>query len=143
MPEVKTDSWSKLFALLYERVKRGRVIILFDEITWMGSKDPAFLSKLQHAWETLFKHNSKLILVLCGSVSAWIEKNILSSTGYFGRVSLKLTLEELSLPHCNKLLSQIGFQGSAYEKLILLSVIGGIPWYIEQIKSWFISDGEY
>lgn len=38
LPEIKTDDWSKLFALLNERVQSGRVVILFDEITWMGSK---------------------------------------------------------------------------------------------------------
>jgi len=122
LPEIKTDDWSKLFLLLNERVKSGKVIIVLDEITWMGSKDPLFLSKLHFAWEEYFKKNPKLILIICGSVSAWIEKNILSSTGYFGRVSLTLTLEELPIQRCNELLTKLGYQGSTYEKLILLAV---------------------
>lgn len=133
LPEFKTDDWSKLFALLFERVKSGRVVILFDEITWMGSKDATFLSKLQAAWEDYYKRNPKLILILCGSVSAWIEKNILSSTGYFGRISIKHTLDELSIHYCNELMIKLGFKGSDYERLMLLSVMGGIPWYLEQI----------
>jgi uncharacterized protein len=133
LPEFKTDDWSKLFTLLNERVKTGSVVILFDEITWMGSKDPNFLSKLHAAWEDYYKRNPKLILILCGSVSAWIENNILSSTGYFGRISIKLTLEELAINHCNELMSKLGFKRSSYERLMLLSIMGGIPWYIEQI----------
>lgn len=133
LPEFKTDDWSKLFTLLNERVQTGNVVILFDEITWMGSKDSEFLSKLHAAWEDYYKRNPKLILILCGSVSAWIEKNILSSTGYFGRVSIKLTLEELAINHCNDLMSKLGFKRSLYERLMLLSIMGGIPWYIEQI----------
>lgn len=133
LPEFQTDDWSKLFKLLSERVQTGRVIILFDEITWMGSKDNEFLSKLHAAWEDYYSRNPELILILCGSVSAWIEKNILSSTGYFGRVSIKLTLEELPLNRCNELMTKLGFRGSDYEKLLLLSITGGIPWYIEQI----------
>lgn len=134
IPEVRVDDWSKLFLLLAKEVKKGRAIILFDEISWMGSKDPDFLGKLKNAWDLHFKDNPKLILVLCGSVSSWIEKNIISSTGFFGRISLKLTLGELPLNDCNALLHNIGFNRSAQEKFHILSVLGGIPWYIESIN---------
>lgn len=135
LPELSAiDDWTKLFSLLAEQSKTGRVIILLDEISWMAHEDPTFLSKLKNAWDTQLKKNQKLILVLCGSVSAWIEKNIMSSTGYFGRVSLDLTLGELSLPECNKLLEVLGFKRSTLEKFILLAITGGIPWYIEQVN---------
>ncbi len=135
LPQLKAEDWNQLFALLNERTAVGEVYIILDEITWMGSKDPDFLSKLHYAWETYFKKNPKLTLIICGSISAWIEKNILSSTGYFGRVSLEMNLEELPINDCNMLLQQIGFKGSSFEKLILLSILGGIPWYIEQVHS--------
>ena len=133
LPEISTNDWSKLFSLLKERTQSGRVVILLDEITWMAADDKTFLAKLQSAWENELKKNPELILILCGSVSAWIESNILSSTGYFGRVSIQLTLEELPLHHCNQLLKNLGFKGSDYEALMLLSITGGIPWYIEQL----------
>lgn len=47
LPQISSDDWSKLFMLLADKIKSGRIIILFDEITWMGDKDPTFLSKLQ------------------------------------------------------------------------------------------------
>lgn len=133
-PELQVDDWNKLFLLLADKCKTGRVVILFDEITWMAHKSPTFLSKLKNAWDMHFKKNPKLILILCGSVSAWIEKNIVSSTGYFGRVSLDLTLGELPLSDCNQLLKNLNFNRSPMEKLIFLSLTGGIPWYIEQVK---------
>lgn len=134
LPDVLADDWSKLFLLLADKVKNGRFIILFDEISWMGSKDPDFLGKLKNIWDLYLSKNPKLILVLCGSVSSWIEKNIISSTGFFGRISLKLTLEELPLGDCNILLNEVGFKRSALEKFITLAITGGIPWYIEQIN---------
>lgn len=134
IPEFKADDWSKLFFLLAERIKTGRVIVLLDEITWMGDKDTDFLGKLKNAWDLHFKKNSELILVLCGSISSWIEKNIINSTGFFGRISLKMTLEELTLPESNVLLNNLDFKKTALEKFILLSVMGGIPWYLEQIN---------
>lgn len=133
LPEFKTEDWSKLFALLGTYVQKGRHIILLDEITWMAQDDPTFLSKLKNAWELYYKKNPQLILILCGSISAWIEKNILSSTGYFGRIAKKITLKELPLNSCNQLLEVMGFKRSIYEKFIFLSLTGGIPWYIELI----------
>jgi uncharacterized protein len=133
LPEINTDDWSQLFALLGTQVKEGRHIIFFDEITWMAQDDPTFLSKLKNAWELYYKKNPKLILILCGSISAWIEKNILSSTGYFGRIAKKMTLKELPLCSCNQLLDAIGFKRSIHEKFMLLALTGGVPWYIELI----------
>ncbi len=128
------SDWSDLFWHLAEQTKRGRVIILLDEISWMGSKDPTFLGKLKNAWDLHFKKNPKLILVLCGSVSSWIEKNILSSTGFVGRVDLTLTLGELTLPECNEFWGAQKEQISANEKFKLLAVTGGVPRYLEVIS---------
>ncbi len=126
--------WGDLFTVLADSTKKQKVIILFDEITWMGSKDSVFLGKLKIVWEQHFQKNPNLILILCGSLSSWIEKNIISSTGFFGRISLKLTIGELSLHECNQLLKSRGFKGSAQEQFMILAVTGGVPWYLEQIN---------
>lgn len=140
LPEVSADDWSKLFLLLHEKSREGRVIILLDEISWMGSKDPDFLAKLKNAWDLYFKKNPELLLFLCGSSSAWIEKNILASTGFVGRISFRLTLNELTLPECAKFWPQIPGQISAYEKLKILSVTGGIPRYLEEVNPWMSAE---
>lgn len=140
LPEIMADDWTKLFALLSREVRTGRIIIVFDEISWMGSEDSNFTSKLKDAWDQYFKKNSKLILILCGSVSTWIDENIINSTAFYGRVSWTITLKELPLGDANHLLEANGFKGSTYEKFKILAVTGGIPWYIEQINSDFLAD---
>jgi|JI10StandDraft_1071094.scaffolds.fasta_scaffold02423_20 AAA+ ATPase superfamily predicted ATPase len=131
---ISSHDWSTLFSLLAKEAAKGEVVILLDEISWMGSKDPHFLGKLKNAWDLEFKNNPKLILILCGSVSTWIEKNIISSTAFFGRISLFLKLEELPLEESYEFLRRCGFCGGQYEAFKLLSVMGGIPWYLEQVK---------
>lgn len=133
LPGLKADDWGDLFTLLAKSLPKGRIVVMLDEITWMGSKDPAFLGKLKIVWDLYFSKMPHLILILCGSISSWIEKNIISSTGFFGRISHKIHLRELSLAECNQLLEKMGFKGSVQEKFILLSLTGGIPWYLEQI----------
>ncbi len=139
-PEVKVDDWSKLFILLNDKVKKDQVVLIFDEISWMGSADRDFLGKLKNAWDELFKKNPKLMLILCGSISTWIDDNILNSKGFYGRISWILELEPLPLNDCNKFLKVQGFRGSNYEKFKILSITGGIPWYLEQIKGDYSAD---
>lgn len=130
----KIDDWWDLLWSVAELTKEDKTIILFDEISWMGSKDADFLGKLKTVWDNYFKKNSKLILILCGSISSWIEENILSSTGFMGRLSLTLTLEELPLHECNKFWNTYKSL-SAYEKFKVLAVTGGIPRYLEEVQS--------
>lgn len=126
--------WGTLFTILAQNIQKTPTVILFDEITWMGSKDSSFLSKLKIVWDQFFQKHPGLILILCGSLSFWIEKNIVNSTGFVGRISLKIHLQELDIQECNRLLGKLGFKGSAQEKLAALSITGGVPWYIEQIN---------
>jgi len=128
--QAKYTDWGDIFWALSERVQRGKLLILFDEISWMGSEDPAFLGKIKNLWDLHLKKNDRLIFAICGSASSWIEKNILLSTGFVGRISMTLTLNELSLAECNSFFSN---HASPYEKLKILSVTGGVPKYLEEI----------
>lgn len=130
----KTDEWDDLFFYLAQHTNKGKVLILLDEISWLGSKDHDFLGKLKNAWDLNFKKNPQLVLVLCGSVSTWIEKNILNSTGFFGRISMQLTLEELPLNECNQFWLKQTDNIAPYEKFKVLAVTGGVPKYLEEIK---------
>lgn len=136
IPPLTFQDWSDAFAHLSLHVKKGD-IILFDEISWMGAKDPSFIPKLKAWWDG---QSNPVIVVFCGSVSTWIEENILKSTAFFGRVSLTLTLEPLSIPESSRFLNIMGFQGSAYDTYKLLSILGGIPWYLEQVSQGMTAD---
>lgn len=127
------DDWSDLLHDLARACTKGRVLVILDEISWMGSKDPTFLGTVKITWDQTFKKNPQLVLILSGSNSSWIEKNILSSTGFVGRISLRLHLKELSLAECNRFWGPQNGRVSSYEKFKILSVTGGIPRYLEEI----------
>ncbi len=134
LPGIKPDDWGNIFWHLSKYTAEGPVLIVFDEISWMGEKDPDFLGKLKTAWDMYFSKNPQLILVLCGSISSWIEENILSNTGFVGRITIDLILEELPLNVCNAFWHPKEKRIAAYEKFKLLSVTGGVPLYLERIK---------
>jgi len=136
IPPLTFQDWSDAFEHLTLHVNSGD-IILFDEISWMGAKDPNFIPKLKAWWD---KQRVPMFLVFCGSVSTWIEENILKSTAFFGRINLSIALEPLSIPESAELLRKIGFKGSSYDIYKLLGVLGGIPWYLEQLNPSISTD---
>lgn len=133
MPLPRADDWGDLFWHLSQSTQKQKIVLVLDEISWMGSKDPTFLGKLKTAWDLYFKNNPQLVLILCGSISSWIEENILSSTGFMGRISLDIILEELPLYECNEFWNAEQGRVSAFDKLKVLSVMGGVPRYLEEI----------
>ncbi len=135
LPPFTFMDWSDGFAHLSRHLIKKPTVILFDEISWMGSKDPTFIPKLKIWWDLALQNHPSVILILCGSVSTWIDKNIINSTAFFGRVSLYLELTELSIPQCKKLLHLQNFKGSDLDFFKILSITGGIPWYLEQIQA--------
>lgn len=133
---ITAEDWWDLFSALSLQIaqidSKQWAVILLDEISWMAGEDTTFLSKFKEAWDSDFKKKDKLILVLCGSVSSWIEKNIIGNTGFVGRVSLNMALEPLPLNICNYFFRKKML--SAYDKLKFLSITGGTPKYLEELN---------
>jgi len=140
LPEVTLDNWPQALQLLGSAVRDEWTVILLDEISWFGGCDPDFPGHLKTAWDNVFKKHAKLILVLCGSVSTWIAQNILRNTGFVGRDSWDILLEELPLHHCNQFWARTGDRISAVEKLTQLSVTGGVPKYLEELDPGLSAD---
>ena len=132
---VYAETWSKAFRQLDELLGRpGRTVVLLDEISWMGGHDPDFAGYLKEAWDLLWHRHANLIVILCGSVSAWIAENILDSTGFVGRDSFDIDLGELSLSDSVKLFGPLSDRLSTMEKLDVLSLTGGVPKYLEEVR---------
>ncbi|MBS0655597.1 MAG: ATPase, partial [Verrucomicrobia bacterium] len=133
IPRLPGNDWGDLFRDVANSCKGDRVLVVLDEISWMGAKDVTFLGQLKTAWDEHFTNNPHLIMILSGSQSTWIEENILASTGFVGRISYRLTLRELPLHVCN-LFWQRKEHISPYEKFKVLAVTGGVPRYLEEIQ---------
>lgn len=130
IPPMTFLDWSDAFEHLSLHINPGDIVLL-DEVSWMGAKDPSFIPKLKAWWDKQTRH---MLLVFCGSVSTWIEENILKSTAFFGRINLTITLEPLSIPESAAFLQVLGMKLSHYDLYKLLSIVGGVPWYLEQVN---------
>lgn len=123
--------WGHLFRILAQALRRSSVLVVLDEITWLGCEDPTFLGKLKTVWDTHFSRNPRLVLLLSGSMSLWLEENLLKSTGFAGRISLELDLQPLCLRACRAFWGNHADRVSPAEMLKVLAVTGCIPRYLE------------
>lgn len=127
------NNWTEAFSYLASSISGKKSALLFiDEISWMARYDKDFVGKLKIAWDTKFSRIPGLVLVLCGSVSSWIEDNILQETDFVGRVSLTVRLSELDLKDSLDFWGERGKRISLKEKLAYLNVVGGVPKYLEE-----------
>lgn len=128
-------TWPEAFRLLSKRVpKRGRQLVLLDEISWMGRHEPDFPGYLKNGWDDELKHHDNLILVVCGSVSSWVRRNMLDSATFGGRFSRDIVLKELPLRQCAEFWKDKRTDLASRELLDVLSVTGGVPRYLEEIN---------
>ena len=135
------DNWFKAFARLAKVLNpREKTVLLLDEISWMGKYDVTFPGELKYAWDNRFSKNPKLIMVLCGSVSSWIDKKILKSKGFVGRPSLNMLVPELSLRESSSFWMRGGCKASSTDMIDVLSVVGGVPKYLENIDPALSAD---
>ncbi|MCX6857237.1 MAG: ATPase [Verrucomicrobia bacterium] len=134
-PKLPLDGWPSAFQLLASQLPAsGTVVLLLDEISWMAVGDADYPGHLKTAWDTHFSKRARLVVVLCGSVSSWIEQNILNNTGFVGRCSWQFRLGPLLLTECMHFWGKRGTRISITEKLRLLAVTGGVPRYLQEIN---------
>jgi len=138
---VVPDSWMEAFRLLGERIDdKKKTVVLLDEISWMGRHEPDFPGFLKNGWDDCLKKHDNLILVLCGSVSAWIQDNLLESATFGGRFSRSIVLRELPLDLCVKFWRGREKRLAPREIIDVLSVTGGVPRYLEEVDPSLSAD---
>lgn len=137
----KPKDWFDAFSRLEKTLKgNGRIVVLLDEISWMGKYDPGFAGELKYAWDNWFSQHSRVIVFLCGSVSSWIDKNIVRSKAFVGRPSMNLTLRDLPMDVCVRFWGRNAGRTATREILDVLSVTGGVPKYLENIDPSISAD---
>lgn len=123
------QSWEEAFAFLGEQSKEQRMLLVIDEFPYMVNGNPSIPSILQNAWDLQLK-DTHLMLILCGSSMAFMEKELLSAKNpLYGRLTGSHKVEEFSVYETEELLFQVPFQ----EVVAYYGVFGGVPHYLIQI----------
>ena len=137
--ELSPQNWNGLLLLLSNLIGPDPCVIFFDEFQWMAGDRNELVSYLKFSWDNIFTQKNKVHLILCGSVSSFMVKNVLKSKALYGRVETEIHLRPLFLP---VLIRAFGKKRSLREFVELYMAIGGIPQYLKMIdfsKSVFLN----
>lgn len=128
------ENWLKAFIRLNREIKdRERTVVLLDEVSWLGYYDETFADLVKIAWDDYWSKHSRLIVVVCGSVSGWIKEHFVDNGAFFGRRSLDLVVKELPLKECVKFWGRSATRIDTREIIDVLSITGGVPRYLKEI----------
>ncbi|MEY4540847.1 MAG: hypothetical protein RLZZ306_2604 [Bacteroidota bacterium] len=130
-------NWLEAFNVLQTELSviQGDKIIFIDELPWFDAKKSDFLTGLEFFWNSWASTQSDLKLFVCGSAASWmINKLIRNKGGLYNRVTQRIKIEPFSLQETEVFLESKNICVDRYQILNLYMVMGGIPYYLEQIK---------
>lgn len=125
-----------------EKVERNKKIIIFlDELPWMSTPKSGLISALEYYWNRYWVNDNRIKLTVCGSAASWIIKKIIKNKGGFhNRVTKKMRLLPFNLYETALYLKHLGFKLNHQQITKLYMAMGGIPFYLNQLKKSYSVD---
>lgn len=130
-------NWMEAFQLLgkcLQAKKRSRRIVIFiDELPWLDTHKSNFMMSLDWFWNNwATQHN--VLLIVCGSATSWIINHLINHHGgLHNRITKRIHLSPFTLHETKAYLRYRQLQLSDYQILLLYMVLGGIPYYLNEV----------
>ena len=137
------DAFSLLKKLLesdsvYRDPKTKKRIIFLDELPWIYTPRSDFKAALDLFWNTYASSQNDIILIVCGSATSWILKNMVKDEGgFYNRLTRKIHLLPFSLKECMDLSNFLKLKYNKNQVAECYMVFGGIPYYWSLLKKEF------
>lgn len=128
---VEINNWIDVFTYINKYTIEGRWTIYFEELQWLADYDTAFIAELKYAWDNLFRRNSEIIVILCGSSPSFMINNVVHSRSLYNRSQHEIYLKELNIIEAKQLLSKY----PARDVMDAYLTLGGIPEYLQKLKN--------
>ena len=128
------DAFAGLKQILSKNDSRNRSVIFIDELPCLDTFDSSFLPALDWFWNTFGSARDDIMLIVCGSSTSWMLKNLLNNKkGLYNRLTRTIHLKPFKL-HETELYAKAN--GAYWERIDILKmycIIGGVPLYWSQL----------
>jgi len=140
-PKSWFDAFHLLADLLAAKDDGQKKVVFIDELPWMDTPKSNMLSALEHFWNSWASARKDIVLIVCGSATAWIQKKILNNYGgLHNRITLKMRILPFTLGECEQYMESRGFALSRLEITVGYMAMGGIPYYWSLMKKKYSLD---
>jgi len=132
-------NWDEVFAVLTKAIesisKRKKIVLFFDELPWMATKNSKLLTTLDYYWNQHWSRNNKIKLIICGSAASWIVDKIISNRGgLHNRITKQICLLPFNLSETRLFLQQKNIKLTNNQVVQIYMSMGGVPYYLNHIK---------
>ncbi len=131
-------SWMEAFdqiSKMISKSKQKKKVIFIDELPWFDTQHSGFIQALEHFWNSWASGRTDIVLVVCGSAASWMINNLINNkAGLHNRVTKRIKVEPFNLYECKLLMESKGIAMDYYQLVQLYMVLGGIPFYWEEVK---------
>lgn len=133
------ENWNEAFRQLTKAFdllgKDKKIVLFFDELPWMATKNSKLLQNLDYYWNQHWSNDKRIKLIICGSSASWIiHKIIKNKGGLHNRITKKIRLESFNLSNTKKFLRANGIKLNNQQILSLYATMGGIPYYLSAVE---------
>ena len=136
-PKSWLQAFNHLTIALESLEKKEKMVVFLDELPWLATRKSGFLTGLSYFWNS-WAVKQNIVFVICGSAASWMIKKIINDRGgLHNRVTRLLYLYPFTLAETEAYCHAKNIKLSRYQILQLYMVMGGIPMYLDQIKSGF------
>lgn len=136
------DNWLELFnalqTLLSEKMRGNNspCVVFIDELPCFDRKGGTFVRALGQFWNTWATWQANLKLIVCGSATSWMVRNIINNRGgLYNRLTHTMHLSSFSLCETAEYLSSNGFRWTRQMIAQAYMVFGGVPYYLSKLKN--------
>lgn len=134
--------WITAFDLLKEYLAKRiaeeptkRQVVFIDELPWMDTPRSKFITAIEHFWNGWGAGVPQLMLVVCGSATAWISDNLLHNKGgLYNRKTREIKLHPFTLHEAEQFYQSRGISLNRYAQIQLYMMLGGIPYYMNYVQ---------
>jgi uncharacterized protein len=137
-PKKPPKTWFDAFVRLgqfLETQPTERKTIFLDELPWLDTPQSGFISALEHFWNSWANYRTDVLLIVCGSAASWIINELINNRGgLHNRLTERIWLQPFSLSETEAFLKLKNANYDRYQLLELYMVIGGIPYYLDNVQ---------
>lgn len=127
--QLRIDGWQSALKAVVDRPREGKLVLALDEFQWMAEASPELPSVLQALWDRDWSKRGDVLVLLCGSLIGFMEREVLGSESpLFGRRTAQILLQPFDFREARAF--HPGW--SLHEAAKVWFVCGGVPAYLRQ-----------
>ena len=135
-PRTWMSAFDTLRQILEAAIVPGRRLVVFiDELPCLDTPKSGLINALNFFWNSWGCRQDELFLVVCGSATSWIIRNIVDNRGgLHNRITHELHMAPFTLKETKEYLSANGILWPDINILQAYMALGGIPYYLGMLN---------